>query len=144
MIPTPRKLIQMGWNKRPLTIEDFDQYCYEEGIWVYKVPLKHDEGMFFRFRERPVIVLNKRLAPGMLVWAAFHELGHYCLHPPELQYFAAGTTDKANYEANFLAAIALIPKRYVEMYTKADIQEEYGYPNELFALRKELYERYKV
>lgn len=140
----PPQLLKMGWNERVLTFEDFEQCCFDEGIWFYRKKLRYDEGMFFYYYERPVIVLNKTLSAPMMVWTAFHELVHYFLHPPDLQYFTRGTEDKANYEANIIASVALIPKHHLETYTLTELQDEYGWPNELLWIRKEAYERYEI
>jgi Zn-dependent peptidase ImmA (M78 family) len=137
-------LIEIGWGDRVLTFEDFERVAGDKGIWVYKVKMVHDEGLHYYHRDvQPVIVLNKDLEPGDLVWKAFHELGHCLMHPTGLYYFAQGTTEKADYEANFVSSVSLIPTPLFESKTFEEIQEEYGYPNELKWLRKEYYERYR-
>jgi Zn-dependent peptidase ImmA (M78 family) len=143
MISVPRKLIEIGWGDRVLTYEDFEGVADGEGIWVYRKQLRYDDGLFYFHRERPIIVLNKNLMLGDLAWKAHHELTHYFLHPPALRYFAHGTTDKADYEANYVSSIGCIPTRLVETATWEEIQEEYGYPNDLKWVRMEYYSRYK-
>lgn len=144
MISVPHELIEIGWGKKVLTYEDFERIAAAKHIWIYKVKMRHDDGLHYVHRGvQPVIVLNKDLAPGDLVWKAFHELSHALLHPTGLYYFTEGTTEKADYEANFIAAIALIPTPIFETKTFEEIQEEYGYPNELKWPRKEYYERYR-
>lgn len=138
----PRQLIKLGCGARPLTYEDFERCAADEGIWVYRRKLRHDDGMFFYFRNRPVIVLNKALWGVDLTWAAFHELAHYYLHPPALRYFARGTEDKADYEANIIAAVVLIPKPWVLTKSMTELCEEF--PVELLWIRKDGFERYDL
>lgn len=140
----PRQLIELGCLERPLVLEDFEECCRLERIWVYRKRLRYDEGIFFYYKDQAVIVINKTLSGGLLLWTAFHELIHYFLHPPELQYFTKGTEDKVNYEANIITSVVLIPKYLIETKTFGELQDEYDFPAELLWIRKEAYERYKL
>lgn len=144
MIAAPQELIEIGWGHKVLTYEDFERLADAAKIWVYRTTLRYDDGFHYYHHERPVIVLNKKLKMGDLAWKAFHELAHFYKHPTGLYYFTQGTTEKADYEANFISSVAVIPTPLFKAKTFEEIQDEYGYPSELKWLRKEYFERYKL
>lgn len=103
----PRILVVLGWNKRPLTFEDFEEACKHQEVeilWLH-MPTR---GMYFVCKGRPFIALSTRLF-GIELWrTAWHEFGHYLLHQPALRYFSRGTLSKAEAEAEAISLCAVL------------------------------------
>lgn len=113
MLEVPRIFRVLGWNKRPLTYDDFLWACDELGIKVQRPPVK-TPGMYFECRGQQVISLSNRLQ-GVSLWrVAFHELAHNQLHAPGLRCFCPGWVSKTESEAEALALCSVIdgPKLY--------------------------------
>lgn len=128
-----------GWNKRVLTEEDFYRYCTDLEVQVVERETA-SLGEYTVFRNVHFIILDPSLKRGWRLWVAMHELGHRILHAPLTSHFSYSTVKKFDYQANTIAAVALIPTYLCETKTLGELQEEFGYPNELIAFRKELYD----
>jgi hypothetical protein len=61
-----------------------------------------------------------------------------------MQLFDKRYKTKADFEANFIAAIGAITLEMVMTKLPSEIQEEYGYPKELTDLRKWIYDNYRI
>ena len=123
------RLKQYGWNRRILTMEDFERFCERENIIVITQWMRYDLGRYYideqAFVFQPVIVLHSELGGPQLVLTAFHEAGHHCWHAPG--HF--GAPGKAENEAEFAGLVALMPKRLLlrHRHRPWEICEEYGY-----------------
>lgn len=91
-----------------------------------------------------MIVLKPNLKNPLKLWVVLHEIGHHLLHYPVNHRFSKGTRRRMDREANFFAALALLPTWLVRSKTLEEIIEEYGYPLNLIKIRKEIYDIDKV
>jgi Zn-dependent peptidase ImmA (M78 family) len=137
-----RKNLQ-GWNRRILTERDFYHFCLRQSVTVVEA-VTDSLGRYVVYKERPFIIHDPSLRGGLKLWVLWHEAGHHLLHTPEPQCFGKVSHDKFNYEANFIASVALIPFPILKSKTYTEIQEENDYPDELMWLRKDIYERFKI
>jgi Zn-dependent peptidase ImmA (M78 family) len=117
------------WNERVLSGDDLDKY-----VEAFRVPMIEDDaakakGEYLLIEGQPIIILKPNLKQMEKLWVGFHELGHHLLHYPVPHRFSKGCWRRKDREANFFAAIALLPTKLVESLTLAEIVEEYGYPN---------------
>lgn len=133
----------LDWNKKVFTYEDFEFICEREKVCIVVLNNREKGEYCFRY-EQPVILIKDKLKTNEKTWVAFHELGHHFLHYPAPHRFSRGTFRKMDREANYFAAIALIPTYLVKSLTLDEILEDYNYPNELIKIRKEIYEEYKI
>lgn len=90
------------------------------------------------------IILKPNLKNPLKVWIILHEIGHHLLHHPVPHKFSKGTKRKMDWQANYFAAIALIPTKLVESKTFGEIEEEYNYPKALINLRKRIYDIHRI
>lgn len=91
----------------------------------------------------PFILLRKGLSERMRLWVWLHELGHHLLHYPATHRFSKSTHTRMDREANFFAAIALMPTSLCRIMTPAEIAAEYNYPDEIIEIRREVAANYE-
>jgi Zn-dependent peptidase ImmA (M78 family) len=135
-----------GWNKRIFTEQDFFRLCKRFGVLVFEedpdcVP---GDGAYVVVEDIPVIFINNTLTGLKRLWVMFHELGHHLLHTPETCLFSDSTIHKAQSEANFFAALALLPEqmvRQIPLWEAYDVDEHSA---KLLEMRLEFFENYKV
>lgn len=132
------------WNERILTEDDFYEYCWRDKVRVMESNLFKNKGEYTIHQNICFILLSKKLNFGEKLWVGFHELGHHLLHYPVPHRFSKGYCRRMDREANFFAAIALIPTRLIESKTLGEIAEEYNHPNRLIEIRKQIYDCYKI
>jgi hypothetical protein len=98
-----------AYNRRPLTYADFLAVCQREGIDVSE----HDQGpeaRLLRADLRPRVSLRRGLTDTYRTFVAWHELGHWVLHPhASTYYFERHELDRVEQEANFVGALAVRP-----------------------------------
>lgn len=137
-----KKLIEKNtppeWNIRPLTEDDFWDYCRADGIVVREMPLER-LGLHFKRHNRPVIFIHDRLRGPERLFVLFHELAHFWLHPPGIQFFQ-GYETSIEQEADAVAACALIPLTTLRHYWPGEIAELYGYPLDLIEFRQSIFD----
>jgi Zn-dependent peptidase ImmA (M78 family) len=139
----PRKLIELGFNRRALTFSDFEAACEELGVkWFFTD--EANEGMYFVRRGYPIIVLSKHLSGFMLLWVAWHELIHFMLHPPDLRFFVQGTEDKFDAEANDIAVCCVLPKPTLRKLLISGDADQWLYPRDLMQRRCNVLTRYGI
>ncbi len=130
------------WNKRTVTEQDLQNYCKRNGIHIAEGKIDVP-GLYVINEGVPFIVIDPDLKGFMRAWVLLHELAHHLLHAPSMQLFDKRFETKADREANFIAAVALLPCAVLETKNFADLLEE-GYPAELLWLRKEIYEQFRI
>lgn len=140
----PRKLLQLGWNQRPLTQEDFDLCCQEEGIEVIEIAPLPVEGFYTERRGLPVIVVNQRTRGLRHLLAEFHELCHYLLHSPDSATFSRATLKKINHEAEALALCAILPEPLLRKLVHDEAPEEDTFLYEILTERLKVMELYGI
>jgi Zn-dependent peptidase ImmA (M78 family) len=132
-----------GWNKRPLSFEDGEMLCHQLGVRLLFENIK-SRGEYMPYKKIPFIILRKNLKQKWWAWVLWHEIAHHLLHYPGNYLFSRSTVRKIDFEANFIAAIALLPTAVIQQLTAAEIIAEYGYPEELIRVRKLIYDFYKI
>src|SRR5262249_36092392 len=68
------------------------------------------------------------------LFTLYHELAHHWLHPPRPQFFH-GLNRHIEFEANVVAACALIPRTRIEHWWESEIAED-GFPERLIKFRQ--------
>jgi Zn-dependent peptidase ImmA (M78 family) len=98
-----------GIGSRPMTEDDFYRICEHEGIEVLQSPEKFS--FYFTMLDHHFIVLPKRRKGLKLIYAMFHELGHFAMHvgsEPNAAFLNGHSKDEA--EADAIALIAMVPR----------------------------------
>lgn len=132
------------WNKKVFTESDLFDLCKIHKARHYEDSEMKGKGEYTIHRGVSFVIINKNLGKIEKLWVGLHELGHHLLHYPVPHRFSKGTKRKLDREANIFASVALIPTYLVESKTLGDIVEEYGYPNDLILVRKEIYEENRI
>lgn len=141
-----RQLIERNvpkeWNVRVLTEENFWIYAAAAGIVVREVPLEQ-AGCTLRCDGVPHIFIHDQLCGVNRTFTLFHEIAHHWLHPPRIQFFQ-GMNRNIEFEANAVAACAMLPKTVIQHYWPSEIAEEYGYPEWLIKFRQTLLDYWQI
>lgn len=138
MLLIPRILVILGWNKRPLTYDDFLWACDELRIKVLRPPTK-TPGMYFECRGAKIISLSSRLQ-GVSLWrVAFHELAHSQMHAPGLRCFCPGSVSKAESEAEAIGLSSVIDE--AKLYKIIMEGELHDFPQKMMKARMKVLER---
>jgi len=66
--------------------DDFYYFCKQAGVIVFR-DTRGWPGEYFIRRGHHIILLHPALQGYIFLWVAFHELAHYWLHTPEVQFF---------------------------------------------------------
>ena len=136
-----KHLRSLGWNQRPFTEDDFYEFCYQEGVVVFR-ETRGWPGEYFQRRGRAIILLHPALKGHTLLWVAFHELAHFWLHTPGSE-FAYGLERKIDLQADRIAVPAIIPKAWLEEPGIFGLAEQ-GYPPSLLERRVEIFKKCRV
>jgi Zn-dependent peptidase ImmA (M78 family) len=78
----------------------------------------------------------------MHAWIFLHEIFHRRAHFQAMSHFSPLMEEKNDAEANFFAAVALMPRWSLRHRTVDDICAEYELPRPLVEIRKSIAERY--
>ena len=141
------------WNRYVWVINDIDRLSQKFIVPVIEDASAKAKGEYTMLDKKPVILLKPGLKQQIKLWVALHEFGHHLLHYPVNHKFSKWTRRRMDREANFFAAIALIPTYLIEenflngmsiREALGIIAEEFGYPKELLKIRQEIYETYKI
>ena len=137
------KRLPPEWNIRVLTLDDFYSYCDQAGIYLHEDNQLEQPGIFMVYDGQPHIFIDQELRGEDRLFVSFHELGHYWLHPPGIQFFL-GWHGRADKEADVVAACALIPLPTLRHFWPSEIVELYGYSSELVELRQAIFDRWGI
>lgn len=132
-----------GWNIRPLILEDVIEFCRKHSIYIKQDENQIDgELVYYTKGEKTYtfILISPFLDAGMRLWVLWHEIAHFILHYPAAAKFSNACTDKCDSEANFVAAIAMMPRKAIEGKTTSEVIHEFGYPRALVELRYQIYQ----
>ena len=132
------------WNTRVFDADDLDRLTQSMKLPIIESATAKAKGEYLIIEKLPVILLKPKLKSAEKLWVCYHELGHHLLHYPVSHKFSKSFQRRMDGEANFFAAVALIPTYLVESKTLGEIMEEYNYPKELISIRKVIYENYKI
>lgn len=134
------KCVPREWNVRILDDDDFWFYCGLQGILVQEVPIMRP-GLSFIRRGHNVIWIREGLRGIERRFILWHELAHFWLHPPGVQFFS-GFGNPVDNEANAVALCALIPLPVLLRFEIAEIAEMHDYPLSLIATRLQVYDKW--
>jgi len=125
-----------------LTEVDFWDYCAASRIVVREVQLEQP-GYSMVYEGRLHIYIHDQLRGVDRLYTLYHELAHHWLHPPRIQFFL-GMDKNIEFEANLVAACALIPKTLLAHHWPSEIAEEFSYPTWLIKYRQTLLEYWDI
>jgi Zn-dependent peptidase ImmA (M78 family) len=131
------------WNEKVFTERDFFELCRRESIRVIEGDFVA-RGEYKVYKKWPFILLRRRLPAAMRIWIQWHELAHHFLHYPGSYLFDPSAARKVDFEANFVASIALIPTKLMEDRGLEEIATEFNYPKKLIEIRRRIAEHYRI
>ena len=132
-----------GWNVRPLGLDDVIDFCRKHSIYIKQDENQADGELVYYEKDGKIytfILISPFLDAGMRLWVLWHEIAHYILHYPAAAKFSNACTDKCDAEANYVAAVGMMPRRAIEGKTISEVVHEFGYPRALVELRYEIYQ----
>lgn len=131
----------VGWNQRSLTDADFHALCRRHKITVQEMPLRVS-GFYYSMLGRHFIAVDSRLPSSKKLFVMFHEFAHFLMHAPDngvtANFHGIGRKTRKETEADLFAAIALIPRCWLETRTAYEISTEEGIDPEIVAERFEI------
>lgn len=135
-------------GSRAATEDDLFEFAARRNIELVFSP-EVSAGIYVMFGGEHFVFLNSRLAGLRLLHVAFHEIGHYLLHVPTreryaAEFFAAHAKAKHHCEAEAVAALLLLPP--CELHLALQSPEVYASDElrELIGLRLDLWQRHKI
>lgn len=131
------------FNERVFSEEDFFTVCEQTDCSVIESPIR-SKGEYAVYKNRSFIIFRKGLKNPLRLWVGLHEMGHHLLHYPVNHRFSRSTVHRLDREANFFAAIALMPTDLIKRKTLEEIIEEYGYPREIVLIRKDIFDNFRM
>lgn len=131
------------WNQRIYKFEDMPELCREARTSFIEAPIRH-KGEYTMHGGYPMIIVRKGLKYQWRLWVAMHELGHHLLHYPTAHRFSRSIYTKADREANFFAAVAMMPTLLCRQMTPDEIHEHYGYDPAIIEIRREITEQFRI
>jgi Zn-dependent peptidase ImmA (M78 family) len=130
------------WNQLVCDEETARRICRAERVRIREAKIRA-RGEYLIYKKSPFIVLKENLPREWRAWVIWHELAHHWLHYPGNYRFHKDVVRKLDFEANFVAAISLIPTFLLENRTVDEIIAEYNYPKELKPVREFIAEYYR-
>jgi Zn-dependent peptidase ImmA (M78 family) len=130
-------------NRRIFTLEIVEQICRSEKIDLIRDPSLLWPGVYLVRRKKPRIFYDAALRGVDLLKTILHELGHHFQHAPQMCFYDPSSLTKAEYQAETFTAFALMPLALIKTKTVLELIEEFDYPHDLIAHRKDLFELYR-
>lgn len=131
------------WNERMFRYEDLPAICSRLRTGYVEAPVRH-KGEYTVYDGVPFVIVREDLSEAMKTWVGLHEIGHHLLHYPTAHKFSKSINSKADREANFFAAIAMMPTELCMSTTPAEVEEQFGLPPEIVAIRREITEVFRI
>jgi len=132
-----------AWNVKVHTLEDFYIFCAAYSITVHEDKSIEEGGMYLPVEGAPHIYIDRDLRGHQKTRCAWHEVGHYLLHPQGIQFFC-GMEDPIEYEAEVVAICAMIPRPLLRSHWAGEIVEEFGYDLDLIEFRQEILKIWRI
>lgn len=123
-----------GWNQRQLTEADAMAFCKAHSLYVVDDRRLAHGKLIQNFRSYNFLLINPELEGVMRTWVLWHEIAHFLLHEPPTTHFSPSTKRKQEREANYIAAVAILPRPYIEGRSIVEL-EAAGYPIDLLKIR---------
>ena len=138
--------LRIGWNERPLGIDDFYKACSRSRITIQELPLAVG-GFYYRAMGRDFIAVDSRLSETEKLAVMLHELGHFLFHAPETGatasfHHVAGPT-REECEADIFALCGLMPRPMIETRTAQELIDD-GFTPEMVRHRLAIFERFGI
>lgn len=138
--------LRIGWNRRPLSEDDFHRICRRFRITVVEMPLRTN-GFYYCVKRRNFIAIDSKLPPTRKLLVMFHELAHFLMHAPETNTTASfhgiGRKNRKEREADAFALCAIIPKPLLEARSLGELLHE-GLCEDILRERLEVLARFGV
>lgn len=131
------------WNCKIFSLEDIPGLCNALKVGYVEAAIA-PLGEYVIYNGIPIIVVKKNLGRPLSLWVVLHELGHHLLHHPLTHHFSKTSLSRLDYEANFFAAIAMMPTHLCRAMSPSEIKEFYGYPEKIIEIRREITELFKL
>ena len=131
------------WNEIIISEDRFLAACERLRVRIVEWPIR-SRGEYIVEDGLPLILLRKGLDDRLRHWVGVHELGHHLLHYPATHRFSKSIHSRMDREANFFAAIALMPTELCRVMTPGEIAGEYDYPKEIIEIRRKISENYQI
>lgn len=143
------KFSDLGWNEKAFTETDILRLCRRERIKIVEYQLTASPGFYYVCKGRPFITIDSRLRGTRCLYVMLHELGHHFLHvPPGMigaHFFRLRPGTKQEHEAEFFAAVALIPERRLRRLLSTPRDEwDDGISEEMVTIRLKVLELYGI
>lgn len=136
----------VGWNKRPLSEDDFFLLCKRFGVVTIEEDLSK-EGLYFCAHGGHYISFDKGLPDRERVFVMFHEFAHFLMHEPSTAPTAAfhgvGPKTRAETEADIFALAAVLPLSLIKCRTPQELIDE-GFTPDMVRARFELYDTRRI
>lgn len=132
----------LGFNTVRQTEESALNFCRFNKIHIVEDG-RVSYGKLKFHREYVFILINPKLEAAWRLWVLWHEIGHFILHAPETSNFSESMRRKKDSQANYIAAVSLIPLHLVKTKTFGELQDEFGYPMPLIKIRKDIFDTEK-
>ena len=134
--------LHSGWNRKPLTQDDFYHLCKRHKVTVQEMPLRVS-GFYYCLLGRHYIAIDSRLRQHKKLFVMFHEFAHYLMHSPDTgvtaNFHGVGKKTRKEAEADAFALCAIIPKTWIENRSLHEIAEEEGIPEDILRERIAVY-----
>ena len=139
--------LDIGWNERPLTEDDFHRLCRRFRITVEEIPLRVS-GFYYCVMGRHFIAIDSKLPPPRKLFVMFHEFAHFLMHAPNTNetasYLGVGRPTRKEREADMFALVALTPRSWLQERTADELIADEGVSREDLRQRFELFEKHGV
>ena len=126
------------WNQKAHTERDAYAFCKANKVHIVEDP-QTSHGMFVKYRGYDFILITPGLTQMMRTWILWHEIGHYLLHEPAIANFSRHYARRSEREANFIAAVALIPRALLHNRSQGELVEM-DFPLKLIDIRHRVYD----
>jgi Zn-dependent peptidase ImmA (M78 family) len=136
------------FNLRPLGLSDLYKECERREIFADEIPLRRIHGCSFQDEDgQPCLLVNSLIAEPYRVVAGYHELAHLLDHPPDpgvlLSTGSLWNQSKAEFQAQAVGVVALIPRELIESFDFGELAEEYGFPRDLIMFRAQIRRQFR-
>lgn len=139
------KLLNIGWNERPLTEADFYRLCRRFKVTAEELPLRVS-GFYYCVKGGHYIAIDSKLPPPQKLLVMFHEFAHFWLHAPDTgvtaNFHGVGRRTRKEAEADIFALCSLVPRKWLESRSPAEIIDEDGISPELMRERQRIFETF--
>lgn len=134
-------------GQRSVTENDLQWLCFRDGV---EVVFRDDipTGVYAMSAGEHFIFLNTKLFGWSLLYVFAHEFAHYLFHAPSnssfhLEFFAQETKRKNHIEAEFVAALLLLPLCEIEELLATGLYNSCEDLSGLLATRLKILETYR-